>query len=643
MANIPLAEIPNAPQSGNPTMQNVNIPAVNLGFAERQIKEAYQGQMIDMKAAAAPGYALQQVGQDMVNIGSLTTDTMRNYAKSEDAIATNQFLNNVTDIRNEIKMAQANADPAMYPVIVKKAYEDKERLMAGIGKFGRQFVAADALRAEHTDMAEAGIAAHLAAKKQETARAMYSMQSSMQSGRFEDAATINDNLLTTQQISDREWASNKLNIENTQQTARLMDVVNTDPEAAEKMVNNALVSGKPIPGFESISTPEMLGRMTRVIDSAKSFQMAERTEAVRTLIDTNAILTVDALNANPVYMRLDAETQKSLRDRILNMKVGTPEAEIATQKGSDIVAGYPRSEDSVREYTDAVRWITANVPEPFASSQLKKLDGKRDDMAGNAGRLPVGQDLERYTTARLNAYEDGGILGEIPDPKTKGTPEYTAAMLKIVRRKEDIKTAISNANPKTQADVDAAIASVVTPDEAKKLATDAKPGWWNTLFPGPARPGGYSKPLPPESKDADAPLPPLVPPQSNAGGFKPALATSFGTNVDGTRDNMDPHPGKYLGEKTHDPNFMAASLSEKALAEEGIPVEQAGQYDVIVRNEKTGKEVRVPIGDLGPTSEVEERNKMRTVDFTGAVHRAIGTKGKDKVVYRVVPRALQEG
>jgi hypothetical protein len=136
-------------------------------------------------------------------------------------------------------------------------------------------------------------------------------------------------------------------------------------------------------------------------------------------------------------------------------------------------------------------------------------------------------------------------------------------------------------------------------------------------------------------------LPSLVPPSDSTGGFKEALATSFGTNVDGTRDSEDGTPGKYLGEKTHDPNFMAASLSEEALAEEGIDVEQAGQYDVIVRNPATNKEVRVPIGDLGPHPDVEKR-QGRTVDFTGAVHRAIGTNGRDKVIYRVVPRPLTE-
>lgn len=224
MANIPLTDIPNAPQSGTPTMQNVNIPTVNLGFAERQIKEAYQGQMVSMEAAGAPGKALAAVGQDMVNISSLTTDTMRKYVEMEDATATVKFLSNLDGIRNELKIAKASTDPAMYPVLVKKAYEDKERLYQGIGNIGRQMVAADALRAETNDMAESSFEAHMATKSKEKANALYAMQSNMQSGRFEDADVINDNLLTIQAISAREHAANRININNGQQMNRFMDI-----------------------------------------------------------------------------------------------------------------------------------------------------------------------------------------------------------------------------------------------------------------------------------------------------------------------------------------------------------------------------------------------------------------------------------
>jgi hypothetical protein len=123
------------------------------------------------------------------------------------------------------------------------------------------------------------------------------------------------------------------------------------------------------------------------------------------------------------------------------------------------------------------------------------------------------------------------------------------------------------------------------------------------------------------------------------GDFQPAIATSFGTNVDRSRDEEDNQLGKYAGAKTGDPEYMGASLSKAALAEHGIPIGKAGDYDVIVR--KGDKEVRVPIADLGPSVAVEKRNG-RTIDLTGAVHRAIGTNGKDKITYKVVPRYSAE-
>ena len=635
MANIPLTDIPNAPQSGNPTMQNVNIPTVNLAFAERQIKEAYQGQMVSMEAAMAPGKATQAVGQDMVNIGSLTTDTMRKYVQTEDATATVKFLQNLDNVRSEIKIAQAGTDPAMYPVIVQKAYSNKERLLEGIGDVGRGMIQADMLRAESNDMAESSLAAHLGTKQKEKSQALYAMENNMRTGRFGDAETINDNLFTIQAISEREHASNRININNGQQLSRFMEIVDVSPKEAMRLVQGSMVSGKPIPGFEGLNNPETLSRLSRVTEAAEVFQTADRVGTLSNLIDSQTIVSVDALNANPVFSQLNPEAQEALRSRVVNIKVGTPEAEVSTKQGATIVARYPTGDNVVAEYQSAHNWIVANVPSPFADAQLKKLEAKKDAMAGNAGQLPPADDLERHTAQLLDAYREGGVFGALPETGTKGTPAYTSRMLAIERRQQDITDAIKLANPQTRAEVETVISQKLLPDEAKKLAQEAKPGWFDMIR------GRGQTPLPAATQDTEEPLPPLIPPQASSGGFKPATATSFGTLPNGSRDALDPNPGKFLGTKTHDPNFMAASLSESALAEEGIPVDRAGDYDVIVRSETTGKKVRVPIGDLGPAKYVEDR-QGRTVDFTGAVHRALGTKGKDPVVYRVVPRAFKE-
>jgi hypothetical protein len=135
------------------------------------------------------------------------------------------------------------------------------------------------------------------------------------------------------------------------------------------------------------------------------------------------------------------------------------------------------------------------------------------------------------------------------------------------------------------------------------------------------------------------PVSAVFPAQADAKGFTPAIATSFGTMPDGSRDTADNQRGKYAGAATGDPNFMGASLSKAALAAHGIPVDQAGNYDVIVQH--NGKQVRVPIADLGPADWVEAR-QGRTVDLTGAVHRALGMNGKASVSYKVVPRDSQD-
>lgn len=121
------------------------------------------------------------------------------------------------------------------------------------------------------------------------------------------------------------------------------------------------------------------------------------------------------------------------------------------------------------------------------------------------------------------------------------------------------------------------------------------------------------------------------------GQWNNAIATTFGyiPNSSGglVADPEDNQSGAYIGSYSSD--VKGASLSLAALQAWGIPENQGGNYDVIVSNGTNT--IRVPIIDKGPADWVEAR-QGHTIDLTGAASLALGTTGKDNIVYQVVPR-----
>ena len=639
MARIPLAEIPNAPMGGKPALANPQFPRDEVGGqAISQIRQGYESNMVNPRAASAMGTAMQNVGADIVNTADNLGDAASAYSRMANAQATAQFLNNLTDVQGSMKQQMAGADPAMYPVIVKKTYQTQDgqlnpALFAGISPFGRRFVEADAQRAVAKDMAEYSLAAHIANLDKDEGRKLASMQTLINGGQYDDASTMNDSLFTTRRLSPEQYASNKLQIEGARDTKNLMAAIQADPVVMGEKLQKAIMSGTPIADIKNISL-ESYPRYLKAAEYAHTFQTTEKVTAMADLIDSNT-MTPEALRANPTFKTLGYKERTALERRIINNSAGSSKSEMLIREGMNKLAAFPATDAPAREMLEMVTWATANIPDPHLEPILNGLQKRVAEMAENGGSLKPNSDLERYVATKLNLQASMGLFGQVP-AKASGeeqSPEYVQQQLVIETAKMDALQKFRKAGITNQRDADEFLNQLLLPAQAK-AALKAEPGVfkkaWRAVFPA-------DTPAKPDPRPSPVPMP--TPKTSMNEGFKPAIATSFGTNVDGSRDTEDNQLGKYAGAKTGDPDYMGASLSKAALAEHGIPVAKAGDYDVVVK--KGDKEVRVPIADLGPSVAVEQRNG-RTIDLTGAVHRALGMKGRDQITYKVVPRLSAE-
>jgi len=634
MARIPLAEIPNAPMGGKPALANPQFPRDEVGGqAISQIREGYRDMMVDSRAASAMGTAMQNVGSDIVQTGNNLADATGYYARMVNAEATSQFLNNLTDLQGQMKQNLAGADPSMYPVIVKNTYQTKDgqlnpALFAGISDFGRRYVQGDAVRSASKDMAEYSLAAHLASLEQDEGRKLASMQTLINSGNFDDANSMNDSLLASRRIAPSQYASQKAAIEGARDNSTLMQAIAQDPVIMGQKLEKAFATGKPLPEIKNISI-ESYPRFAKAAEMAYSLQTTEKITTLASAIDSKATPTLPALRENPIFKTLDQKNKTALERRITNNNAGSAQSEALIKEGAFKLAAFPSTENPAREMLEMLTWATENLPDPHLDPIVEGLQKKVTEMSQNGGVLKLSSDLERYVANKTDVFASIGLFGEVP-VKASGeaqSEDYGKKQNEIISQKMSLLEKFRKAGITNQRDADEFLNQQILGSQAK-AALKSEAGFfkktWRSMFP-PDAPKPAGSPTPPPSS----------PKTSKADGFQPAVATWFGTSPDGTPDPEDNQKGKYAGAKTGDPNYMGASLSKAALAEHGIPEDKAGDYDVIVK--KNDKQVRVPIADLGPAEWVEQQNG-RTIDLTGAVHRSLGTKGKEQITYKVVPR-----
>jgi len=516
MARIPLAEIPNAPMGGKPALANPQFPRDEVGGqAISQIRQGYESNMVNARAASAMGTAMQNVGTDLINTADNIGDGVSAYSRMANAEATAQFLNNLTDIQGSMKQQMAGANPSMYPVIVKNTYQTKDgqlnpALFQGISPFGRRFVEADAQRAVAKDMAEYSLAAHIANLDQDEGRKLASMQTLINGGQYDDAATMNESLFTTRRLSPEAYASNKIAIEGARDTKNLMAAIQANPVVMGEKLQKAIMSGTPLSDIKNISL-ESYPRYLKAAEYAHTFQTTEKVTAMVDLVDSNT-MTLESLRANPTFKSLGQKERTALERRVTNNKAGSTQSEMLIREGMNKLAGFPATDAPAREMLEMVTWATANIPDPHLEPILNGLQKRVAEMAENGGSLKPNSDIERYVANKLNLQASMGLFGQVP-AKASGeeqSPEYVQQQLIIETAKMDALEKFRKAGITNQRDADEFLNQLLLPAQAK-AALGAEPGVfkraWRSLFPAetgtPAKP--TTTPVPTKTPSPQSP------------------------------------------------------------------------------------------------------------------------------------------
>jgi hypothetical protein len=497
MARIPLAEIPNAPSSGQPTLQNPRFPSFEVGGqAISQIERGYQSMMVDERAAGAMGRAYQSLGANLNQIGEEVMDGVVSYSRMAERDATGKFLTNLSELQNGMKVEMTKVAPSMYPLLVKNTYRDKDgnlngQLFNGISPWSRRYVEQDALRAESKDMADYSLQSHIAHLEKEEGRQLVAMQELIAGGKYTDAEVLNNTMLASRRITPEQFANFQQTIAGSRDNQALMAAISSNPAKMVQDLSDAYASNKPLKHLKNVSL-ESYPRYIKMGEAINAVQTGSKLTTLTELVDSRNIPSLEALRSNPMFAGLDQKTKTALERRMTNSRVGTPQSETAIKEGFNKLASFPKSEASSREYIDLATFAAENLPDPFFETFMGQLNDRIGQMAKNGGVLEPNAKLEKYVADKLDLLASMKMFGPVP-VKASGmeqSNEYVQQMLKIETRKMELIQEFRSAGIKTQAQADEFLNTRIIPAEAKN-AWQAEPNvfqkLWRSAFP-PSQP-----------------------------------------------------------------------------------------------------------------------------------------------------------
>jgi len=634
MAVIKLSEIPNAPQQvANMTMSPQYAGDQVGGQAKADIARGFEGVMQNPQAAGAIGRAGASLGNNMTSAGGNITSGALYFAKGQKTAELKQaevtgmqpFQLNKLKIEGEYNERINNPDNHIS--VEQRAGEwlkitnGGQRFSEGLDPHQQAAYSAESTNAFTRGLAQASNDANTFKHQQFAAKQGELMDTYMQSKQYGEVRKVKDNSVLTGAITHADGEKIETNIKTNEQFDGVINSMRDDTKGElYKSIKATGEAGGSIKNAPNLSPENLvkLGKIGEVIHFQNVW--ANSVDPMMNRIQAKHIIDPKQLEQYPEFQAAPEEQKQMLRMRAAYNRTGD-EAKVYDTAGQNLVDTFPKDlNNPTKELLDRKTWIGANVSDATAPVLIKKLDDKFAEMVGNNGRLKPETGVMTNAAQQVDAIFNSGRLIDdklsVLDAKIrKGTASKAEldSYLKGSAIRDGIMDKVRAAGPQN----DAEAAKIINQETRNYRASHPKIEgslWWKQSVPAPVI----------KTSDAGA-------------GWSSAVATSFGTNVDGSPDKEDNGNGRYAGTKTADPTYMGASLSEKVLRAHGIdPTDPKDVAKYAVEATANNQTVKIPIADLGPAKWVENRQGT-TLDLTGAVHRELKLKGKDPVQYRIVP------
>lgn len=465
MANIPLSQIPNAPQAVFTPTANPQFRGDVVGDqAKAEIRQGYQASMVNPEAAGALGRSVAALGQGVargiegVSNGMILADAADRREKEQQASRSGiiKFYQNEAAIQNNHARFMKDQPPSMAgPAWLKAAGANGEKFFEGMDPYERYAMTPQAMHSFYTGTVSAVHAGRAAYTQDQEAEGHIQFTSLYNQQRWHEADTVNEAQWKLRQVTEPQYLANKQAIQVGQQkqglSQKIAESLAGDGSFAQQ-VADAAQEEKPLEGFDQLS-PKLLDNAVRVGSYLNGRRMDAAQDNVLNRIDTGTVSSPEQLKGLPEWGQMDKQRQDALITKLNYNKAGTPAGELDFKNAKQLVDNYPPTGDSnnVKDYWDARNFIIANVADGGQSKALLgELDKRMSEMASNAGQLKPHTQVNQWLSQSLTQMLKNNSFGQYDGNLKDGSPEQLKKNLSALNVKEDIYEAVLAKNPKSR-------------------------------------------------------------------------------------------------------------------------------------------------------------------------------------------------
>jgi hypothetical protein len=429
MAQIPLSQIPNAPDLSSmsaPQVNNVNVPKVDFSGERAAVARGYDSVIRsnraaneDVRAAGAIGSAVAQVGQGAFKLADSYMDKQQ---KLETDVAKIDLGTRVAEFNSNF---WSSADYSNYQTLgsqYTKRYDEE------VGAFYKsqptsvqQSIYLDYSHARNKGFADASHVAHQQDLSNKFVTAWDGIvQKAKQwdsGGAYADAEKATQAGLFNPKQKEEIFAT----IEATKANNFANLKIQENPELAASEFKKAADTGGVVPGLESLSSKEYANK-AKIAENVVKYNQAEEGTAVYDLINSGEIKTVAQLKKLQSYQKLSPEWKQATESKLVNeVLADTPDGNRAVGDSLGMLASFAKGEAGNLNFDyEKLTRMAGTLPAADSERFLKEAKQIRNSRKDNKGELPdeIKQRYEMSST--LYNWYKGGVFGS---PETKGAVE----------------------------------------------------------------------------------------------------------------------------------------------------------------------------------------------------------------------------
>jgi hypothetical protein len=487
MAQIPLSQIPNAPDLASmsrPQTNDLTIPRANFSDEIKSVARSYGAAEENVRSAGLVGAQIAEAGQGVYKAGKTLADKQQ---ELNDNAAWAEFSTNYSLQKAELEDSLSQSNPATWTSSYANfRAKNVDPAWQALPVSVQQKRYGEYLNLTSQDQVKISHAAFQKKIADSTAKSLTDINLQVEANNFPVAREKLEELHKANGIGGNEYEAALSKINTSEQVSKLNSMIALRPDDWAAKLSDVYAKDEQIPGMSNISKDQLPKLIQHAKDVSKVQQEQNYGSISRDIYSGNLKSFVD-VEKDPRFSKIkDEKFKESLRDSITDQFLKTPQGDAYSKDAMLKVKGYPQTNDPATEAMEIRKYANQMVPSIFRDGINKALDSKINEMASNGGKLKPETELIQYGTQRLSVARDGGVFGKFysdKEVKDDSSGKKAKANIDAMKQMEDVELQLRNSGAKTRAEADKVIEEATAAGRAKQAAGELgnQKGWFDFL------------------------------------------------------------------------------------------------------------------------------------------------------------------